>query len=98
VSRLLPEHRSEACSSLRPTEWTVLGLTGLRVTFPQVPSYQGVGRGTEVGRLLGVGVTLGVAIGVGVADGVSVGVVVGVGVDVGPNCAQYLAPLRKKLL
>ena len=47
------------------------------------------GRGTAVGRVLGVGVGLGVAVAVAVG--------VGLGVGVGPDSAQYLPPVSKTL-
>ena len=58
----------------------------------------GVGRGLGVALGVGVGDTVGVEVGVAVA--VAVGEVVGVGVGVGggPDCAQYLPPLRNVLL
>ena len=58
--------------------------------------YGGVGRWCGVGRGLGVGVGRGVAVGLDVAVGV--GVIVGVGVGAGPDSAQYLPPVLKKLL
>src|SRR5882724_1314016 len=59
-------------------------------------SHCGVGRGAGVGRGLGVGSHLPVH-GVGVAVGVGDAVGVGVGVGEGPDCAQYLPPLLKKM-
>src|ERR1043166_5402121 len=65
------------------------------------PCYFAEGRGGSVGRGLDVsvgrGIGVGVPFGVGVGVGVTVGVTVGVGVGVGPDSAQYLPPVFKRL-